>query len=73
MPFVPIPADAFTTSNNKLYTRDDKTTLFFGPAQSVVPFPGPARNTIFNFMPVWARRNLLSSMFLTNYLVLLTT
>ena len=31
------------------------------PARPVVPFPGPARNTIFNFRPVWAHKNLLSS------------
>ena len=46
-----------------LRVRDGKTTIFFGPA----------RNTIFNFMPVWAhgpvrlvwgpRQNLLSLMF----------
>ena len=49
-------------------------TIFFGPARPVVPFfgparPGPARNTIFIFRPVWARlgpcQNLLSLMFYT--------
>ena len=39
--------------------RDGKMTIFFGPA----------RNTIFNFRPVWAglgpRQNLLSLMFYT--------
>ena len=39
--------------------RDGKMTIFFGPARPVGPFPGPARpgparNTIFNFRPVWA-------------------
>ena len=52
---------------------DGKTTILFAPTRSVVPFPGPARNPIFNFRPVWARKTLLSPMFLnmtTNYLVL---
>ena len=40
--------------------RDGKMNKFFGPARPVVPFPGPARpgparKTIFNFRPVWAR------------------
>ena len=46
-------------------TRDVKTPKFFGPAQLVVHFSGPARNTIFNFRLVWARLGprLLSLMF----------
>ena len=47
-----------------LCSRDVKTPKFFGPARPVVHFSGPARNTIFNFRPVWARlgprQNLLS-------------
>ena len=38
--------------------RDGKTTIFFSPARPVDPFPGPARNTIFNFRPVCARLGL---------------
>ena len=45
-------------------SRDVKTYKFFGPARSSFSRPGPARNTIFNFRPVWARlgprQNLLS-------------
>ena len=42
-------------------------------ARPVVHFSGPARNKIFYFRPVWARENILSSMFYnktTNYLEL---
>ena len=35
--------------------RDVKTPKFFGPARSLFFRPGPARNTIFYFRPVWAR------------------
>ena len=50
-------------SSASLGTRDGKAIIFFGPVRPVVPFPGRARNTIFNFRPVWARENLFSSMF----------
>ena len=56
-----------------VYTRDVKTPKFFGPARCSFFRPGPARNTIFYFRPVWANENILSSMFYnktTNYLVL---
>ena len=33
--------------------RDGKMTIFFGPARSSFSRPGPARNKIFNFRPVW--------------------
>ena len=33
--------------------RNGKTTKFFGPAHSSLSRSGPARNTIFNFRPVW--------------------
>ena len=64
-------------------TRDVKTPKFFGPARPVAHFSGPARPgparpviKVFNlgpFGPVWASKNILSSMFYnktTNYLVL---
>ena len=41
-------------------------------ARPVVHFSGPARNKNFYFRPVWASKNILSSMFYnktTNYLV----
>ena len=51
-----------------IITRDVKTPKFFGPARPVIQFfiLGP-------FGPVWASKNLLSSMFYnktTNYLLL---
>ena len=59
-----------------VHIRDVKTPKFFGPARSSFFRPGPVRNKIFYFRPVWARlgqQNILSSMFYnktTNYLVL---
>ena len=53
--------------------RDVKTPKFFGPARSSFFRPGPPRNKIFYFRPVWASENILSSIFYnktTNYLVL---
>ena len=40
-----------------------KRLYIFGPARSSFSRSGPARNTIFNFRPVWARENLFGSMF----------
>ena len=54
-------------------TMDVKTPKFFGPARSSFFRPGPARNKIFYFRPVWPSKNILSSLFYnktTNYLVL---
>ena len=47
---------------HNIHNRDGKTTIFFGPARSSFFRSGPARNTIFNFRPVWARENLFNSM-----------
>ena len=67
-----------TVQNEDMYSRDVKTPKFFGPARPVAHFSGPARPVINFFIlgpfgPVWARKNILSSMFYnktTNYLVL---
>ena len=61
------------TEYTHIEVRDVKTPKFFGPARSSFFRPGPARNKMFYFRPVWVSENILSSMFYnktTNYLIL---